>query len=127
MSVATTEGIRVEVEPEYWEENSDPRQGRFAFTYTIRITNVGEQPAQLLRRHWIIRDGTGEVEEVEGEGVVGKQPHLDPGDRFEYTSWVPLRTPIGTMHGSFLFVRPDGSEFRAQVAEFVLTEPMALH
>jgi len=127
MSVAITEGIRVEVEPAYWAENSDPRQGRWAFTYTIRVTNLGQRPARLLRRHWIIRDGAGAVEEVEGEGVVGRQPSLDPGESFEYTSWVPLPTPIGTMHGSFLFVRPDGSRFRAQVAEFVLAQPDALH
>jgi len=127
MSVAITEGIRVEVQPEYWEEHSLPSQGRYAFTYTITITNVGELPAQLLRRHWIIQDGTGALQEVEGEGVVGKQPKLGPGDRFEYTSWVPLRTPIGTMRGSFLMVRPDGSRFRAAVAEFVLAEPGALH
>ena len=127
MSVATTEGIRVEVVPEYWEEHSLPAQGRYAFTYSIRITNVGDRPAQLLRRHWIIRDGTGEVQEVEGEGVVGKQPKLDPGDRFEYTSWVPLQTPIGTMRGTFLMERPDGAQFQAEVPEFVLAQPNALH
>ena len=127
MSVATTEGIRVEVQPAYWAERSAPDQGRFAFTYTIRITNEGDRPAQLLRRHWIIRDGTGGVDEVEGEGVVGKQPRLAPGESFEYTSWVPLPTPIGTMRGTFLMVRPDGTQFRAEVAEFLLAERQALH
>ena len=127
MSVAITEGIRVEAEPAYWEENSAPAQGRYAFTYTIRISNLGLLPAQLLRRHWIIQDGTGAIQEVEGEGVIGKQPILTPGDRFEYTSWVPLRTPIGTMRGTFLMVRPDGTRFRAEIAEFVLAEPGALH
>lgn len=127
MSAATTEGIRIEVQPEFWSERSAPEQGRFAFTYTITITNVGDQPAQLLRRHWLIRDGAGEVEEVEGEGVVGKQPRLGPGECFEYTSWVPLGTPIGTMHGTFLMERPDGTQFRAQVPEFVLALRQALH
>jgi len=127
MSVAITEGIRVEVHPAYWAERSAPEQGRFAFTYTIRITNEGDRPAQLLRRHWIIRDGAGGVDEVEGEGVVGKQPRLAPGESFEYTSWVPLPTPIGAMGGTFLMVRPDGAQFRAEVAEFVLAQRQALH
>ncbi|WP_373047273.1 Co2+/Mg2+ efflux protein ApaG [Vulgatibacter sp.] len=127
MSVATTEGIRVEVQPEYWEERSAPEQGRFAFTYSVTISNTGSEPAQLLRRHWKIQDGTGEVQEVEGEGVVGKQPRLGPGEFFEYTSWVPLATPIGTMRGTFLMERPDGTQFRAEVPEFVLTVAHALH
>lgn len=127
MSVALTDGIRVEVQPAYWAERSSPEQGRFAFTYTIRITNEGHEPAQLLRRHWIIRDGAGGEDEVEGEGVVGKQPRLGPGESFEYTSWVPLPTPIGTMSGTFLMVRPDGTQFRAEVAEFLLAQRQALH
>jgi ApaG protein len=127
MSVASTDGIRVEVRPAFWEERSAPDQGRFAFTYTITITNEGDRPAQLLRRHWIIRDGTGGVDEVEGEGVVGKQPRLGPGESFEYTSWVPLPTPIGTMRGTFLMVRPDGTQFRAEVPEFLLAQRQALH
>ncbi len=127
MSTVTTEGIRVIVRPEFWTERSDAAKGLFAFTYTVRITNVGDQPAQLLRRKWIITDGAGHVEEVEGDGVVGKQPHLAPGETFEYTSWVPLPTPIGTMKGEFVMVRPNGVSFAAAVAEFVLTQPHALH
>lgn len=127
MSVATTQGIRVEVTPEYWTERSDPTRGIYAFTYTIRITNLGDGPAQLLRRHWTIQDGAGGTEEVEGEGVVGKQPRLLPGESFEYTSWVPLRTPIGTMRGTFQMERPDGTRFDAEVAEFVLALREALH
>lgn len=125
MSVATTEGIRVEVTPSFWPERS--LGGMFAFTYSIRITNVGDRPARLRRRHWIIQDGVGRTEEVEGEGVVGKQPHLAPGETFEYTSWVPLVTPIGTMKGTFLMEREDGATFQAEVAEFVLAVESALH
>lgn len=125
MSVATTEGIRVEVTPSYWPERS--LGGMFAFTYAIRITNVGDRPARLRRRHWIIQDGVGRTEEVEGEGVVGKQPNLSPGESFEYTSWVPLGTPIGTMKGTFLMEREDGETFKAEVAEFVLAVESALH
>lgn len=127
MSIATTEGIRVMVRPAFWKERSSQAQGLFAFTYTVRISNVGDQPAQLLRRKWIITDGAGNVQEVEGDGVVGKQPHLAPGESFEYTSWVPLPTPIGTMKGEFIMVRPNGVSFPAEVAEFVLTQPNALH
>jgi ApaG protein len=127
MSTATTQGIRVTVRPSYWRERSNPANGLFAFTYTVRIENVGEAPARLLRRHWIITDGTGEREEVEGPGVVGEQPRLAPGESFEYTSWVPLPTPIGTMYGSFLMARDDGEAFSAEVAEFVLTQPGSLH
>lgn len=127
MSTATTQGIRVTVRPAFWQERSSPATGMFAFTYTIRIENVGDRPARLLRRHWMITDGTGKVEEVEGPGVVGEQPRLQPGQSFEYTSWVPLPTPIGTMRGRFLMVREDGETFFAEVAEFVLTHSGALH
>lgn len=127
MSSATTQGIRVTVRPAFWRERSNLQHGIYAFTYTVRIENVGATAARLLRRHWIITDGTGEREEVEGPGVVGEQPHLSPGESFEYTSWVPLPTPIGTMHGSFLMARDDGEAFSAEVAEFVLTQPGSLH
>jgi ApaG protein len=127
MLAATTEGIRVSVKPAFWPERSEPVRGLFAFTYTITIENVGELPAKLLRRHWIITDGTGKVEEVEGPGVVGQQPFLPPGEKFEYTSWVPLSTPIGTMKGSFFMVRPDGGAFLAEVPDFVLAQPGSLH
>lgn len=127
MPSATTQGIRVTVRPAFWRERSSPTTGLYAFTYTIRIENVGELPARLLRRHWFIQDGNGRTEEVEGEGVVGQQPHLALGESFEYTSWVPLSTPIGTMRGTFLMSRDDGSLFEAEVPEFVLTQPEALH
>lgn len=124
---AITEGIRITVRPAYWRERSSPSTGLYAFTYTIKIENTGDSAAQLLRRHWIINDGNGKKEEVRGAGVVGQKPFLAPGESFEYTSWVPLATPIGTMKGSFLMEREDGSTFDAVVPEFVLTQPDALH
>ncbi len=127
MSSMTTEGIRITVKPSYWPERSTPQSQQFAFMYTVEITNVGSEPAQLRRRHWLITDANGRVEEVKGEGVVGKQPHLAPGERFEYTSWAMLRTSFGTMRGSYFMVRPDGREFEARIAEFALTLPNALH
>ncbi|AKU92501.1 Co2+/Mg2+ efflux protein ApaG [Vulgatibacter incomptus] len=127
MSIAVTQGIRVQVRPAFWSERSDAARGIYAFTYTIRISNEGEGPARLRRRHWFIQDGVGREEEVEGPGVVGKEPNLSPGETFEYTSWVPLQTPIGTMRGTFTMERPDGSTFEAEVAEFVLALPDALH
>src|SRR5690242_2035577 len=116
-SSTTTDGIRVEVTPSFWPERSSPESGSFAFMYTVEIMNVGSAPATLRRRHWVITDGNGKVEEVRGEGVVGKQPALAPGERFEYTSWAMLRTPFGTMRGSYFLVRPDGQEFEAKIGE----------
>lgn len=127
MSVTTTEGVRITVKPAYWPERSTPEAGTFAFTYTVEIANVGTEPVQLKRRHWIITDANGHVEDVKGEGVVGKQPKLGPGERFEYTSWAQLKTPFGTMRGTYLMARPDGATFEARINEFVLTQPHALH
>jgi ApaG protein len=127
MSQATTDGIRVTVQPAYWPERSAPESGQFAFMYTVEIANVGERSAQLRSRHWIITDANGRVEEVRGEGVVGQQPKLEPGERFEYTSWAMLRTPFGTMRGTYFMARPDGTRFEVRVAEFPLTQPHALH
>jgi ApaG protein len=127
MSVTTTQGIRITVKPAFWPERSAPEAGHFAFMYTVEIANVGSEVAQLRRRHWVITDATGRVEEVRGEGVVGKQPRLQPGERFEYTSWAMLRTPFGSMRGSYFMVRPDGSEFEARIGEFALTQPHSLH
>jgi ApaG protein len=127
MSQTTTAGIRVTVKPTFWAERSSPEAGQFAFMYTVEIANEGAQPAQLRSRHWIITDANGRVEEVRGDGVVGKQPTLKPGERFEYTSWAMLRTPFGTMRGSYAMVRPDGGRFEAKIAEFALTLPNALN
>src|SRR6478672_5529715 len=126
-SVTTTEGIRISVKPAYWAERSQPQSQQYAFMYTVEIVNTGQQVATLKSRHWVITDGNGKVEEVRGEGVVGKQPRLGPGERFEYTSWAMLRTPFGSMRGSYEMERPDGTRFEARISEFVLTQPHALH
>ena len=115
------------VKPAFWPERSQPQSGQFAFTYTVQIANVGTAPVQLRSRHWIITDGNGRVEEVRGEGVVGKQPKLEPGQQFEYTSWAMLRTPFGSMRGSYSMERQDGQTFEAKIAEFALTMPNSLN
>ena len=122
-----TEGIRVTVKPAYWPERSSPEAGQYAFTYTVEIANEGTGPAQLKSRHWIITDANGKVEEVRGEGVVGQQPRIAQGKSFTYTSWAMLKTPFGTMRGSYLMVRADGTTFEAKIGEFALTQPHALH
>lgn len=122
-----TQGIRIAVKPVFWPERSTPESGQFAFMYTVEIENVGEQPAQLINRHWVITDANGGVQEVRGEGVVGKQPKLGPRERFEYTSYVVLKTPFGTMRGDYEMARPDGGRFQAKIGEFALTQPNALH
>ncbi|WP_223643130.1 Co2+/Mg2+ efflux protein ApaG [Corallococcus sp. EGB] len=127
MSTATTDGIRVTVEPAFWPERSTPESGQYAFMYKVVLLNEGTVPAQLRSRHWIITDAQGHVDEVKGEGVVGRQPHLKPGERFEYTSWAMLKTPFGTMRGAYEMERPDGTRFEARIAEFALTLPHALH
>jgi ApaG protein len=125
MSNAVTQGIRVTVVPEFIPERSSPEEGRYAFAYTVRVANEGTEPAQLVNRHWIITDSDGYVEEVQGAGVVGHQPLLHPGEHFEYTSWCLIRTPRGTMHGTYQMVRPDGRRFDAEIAPFSLVAPTA--
>jgi len=121
MSTAVTEGIRVTVRSAFRPDRSEP--GRFLFAYEVKLRNVGEVAAQLLSRHWIITDAHGEVQEVMGDGVVGQQPRLEPGEEFEYTSFCVLATPHGSMHGTYRMVRPDGSSFEATIAPFALTRP----
>jgi ApaG protein len=124
-STAVTQGIRVTVTARYIEERSTPARGRYFFAYSVVIENEGRAPAQLRTRHWIITDGNGKVEEVKGDGVVGKQPRLAPGERFEYTSGCELTTPVGTMHGSYQLRRDDGTWFDATIAPFSLVFPGA--
>jgi|SRR5688572_23013742 ApaG protein len=112
---------------EFLPDRSSPRQGQFLFAYTITISNNGDETAQLLSRHWIITDAEGEVQEVRGPGVVGEQPVLEPGTSFEYTSFCPLKTNVGTMQGSYTMVRPGGETFEAQIAPFTLAVPNALN
>ena len=115
-----TEGIRVTAQPFYAPEHSDPDEPRYVFVYHIRIENVGNQPAQLMWRHWYIHDHAAGDSEVEGEGVVGQTPLLGPGDVHEYQSFCVLRGPEGHMEGTFQFRRPDGSVFRAAIPRFLL-------
>jgi ApaG protein len=123
MSDATTRGIRVEVESIYVEERSVPSQSYYFFAYHVKISNVGEETAQLISRVWIITDGNGNVERVEGPGVVGEQPRLEPGDSFEYTSFCPLTTSFGTMEGTYQMKTDSGETFDAEIAPFTLEVP----
>lgn len=119
--------ITIEVRTAFVPQRSDPDRDHYFFAYRIRITNAGDAPAKLLRRHWIITDGTGHVEEVEGRGVVGEQPLLMPGEHFEYTSACPLPTPVGTMHGSYQFITAEGQLFDAPIRPFTLALPNMIH
>jgi ApaG protein len=114
--------FRIEVEPQYLPEQSAPGQTVYSFAYTITITKTGEVPAQLISRHWIIANSAGELEEVKGLGVVGHQPLLKPGEAFQYTSGCRLRTPSGTMHGSYFCVAEDGQRFEVEIPEFALDD-----
>ena len=119
--------IKVDVETRYIEEQSNPEQNYFVFAYTITIQNQGRQTAQLLTRHWIITDSNHKVQEVRGDGVVGEQPILKPGEQFVYTSGTMLETSVGTMKGSYQMESGDGSKFDATIDEFVLSTPRILH
>ncbi len=121
------DSIDVDVETVYIESESDPDENRYVFAYTITIRNVGDVAAKLLTRHWVIRDANGKVQEVQGEGVVGEQPHLKPGEGFQYTSGTMLETSMGTMGGSYLMVTDEGAEFKAPIADFLLSTPRTLH
>ncbi|MDP9143318.1 MAG: Co2+/Mg2+ efflux protein ApaG [Actinomycetota bacterium] len=127
MSEAVTEGIRVSVQTMYIPERSDPKAHHYFFAYHITISNEGDEAAQLLSRKWIITDGDGEVSVVEGPGVIGEQPHLAPGAVHEYTSFCPLPTPVGSMHGTYTMVRSDGRQFDAIIAPFTLALKTALN
>jgi len=119
--------IEIQAMPQYIAEQSDPDNDRYIFAYTITIKNIGSVPAQLVSRHWIITDGNNEVQEVRGLGVVGKQPLLQPGESFQYTSGSSLTTAIGTMKGTYQMVAEDGTHFEAEIPEFLLASPRALH
>jgi ApaG protein len=119
--------IKVDVETLYIESQSVPDQNRFVFAYTVTIRNVGEVPAKLLTRHWVITDADGKVQEVRGEGVVGEQPYLRPGEGFQYTSGTMLETAVGSMRGSYQMVADDGVRFDAEIPPFSLSVPRVLH
>ncbi|HSD25747.1 MAG TPA: Co2+/Mg2+ efflux protein ApaG [Vicinamibacteria bacterium] len=127
MSDTTTRGVRVEVRTAYVPERSSPADSHYFFSYRIRISNVGEETVQLRSRHWVISDGDGNVEHVRGPGVVGEQPVLEPGEAFEYTSFCPLPTPIGSMQGTYQMVTAGGSAFEAEIAPFSLAVPTAIN
>jgi ApaG protein len=124
---ATTHGIRVEVTTKYLPAESNPRGGQFVFAYTIEISNESDRTVQLRRRHWHIQHGDGHREEVKGDGVVGEQPVLRPGTGFRYTSGCVLRTPHGTMHGTYQMVDPEGSPIEVRIPAFSLSVPHALN
>ena len=126
-SESVTRGVRVQVTARFVPERSTPEQGEWFFAYTIRIANEGDERVQLVSRHWIITDAHGEIEEVEGPGVVGHQPVLEPGQAFEYTSACPLKTAFGSMHGTYQMVAKGGESFDAEIAPFSLCEPYAIN
>ena len=119
--------ISVSVQTHFIDEQSAPAENRYVFAYTIRIANVGAVPAKLLTRHWIITDANGKVQEVRGDGVVGEQPHLKPGEDFHYTSGAVLETAVGTMRGSYQMIADDGHRFDAPIARFTLSIPRTVH
>lgn len=123
MSDTTTRGIRIEVESMYVEERSEPQSSFYFFAYHVRISNEGDVITQLLSREWIITDSDGNEERVQGPGVVGEQPVLAPGESFEYTSFCPLRTSMGSMHGAYTMRTVNGDTFDARIAPFTLAVP----
>jgi ApaG protein len=127
ISDCTTRGIRIEVRSEFLAERSSPREEQYLFQYHVRISNVGTEAAQLVSREWIITNADGEVERVKGPGVVGEKPVLQPGGVFEYTSFCPLKTAVGTMQGSYQMVAADGTRFDATISAFTLAVPRSLH
>jgi ApaG protein len=127
MSDAITNGVRVEVLSRHSTENSRPMQGEWVFEYTVRVTNQGSEAVQLISRHWIITDGLDHTEEVKGPGVIGKQPVLAPGESFKYSSWCPLRTPTGTMHGTYQMISAGGKQFDIAIAPFALKARYTVH
>lgn len=119
--------IDVEVETRFVPDQSQPADNRYVFAYTITLRNIGDTGAQLLTRHWVITDANGKVEEVRGDGVVGEQPWMRPGDSYEYTSGAVLETSVGTMEGSYRMIADDGTHFDAKIPAFVLSIPRTLH
>jgi len=126
MPTAVTEGVRVTVESVYLADRSSPDDDVYAFGYFVTIANEGTRRVQLRRRHWIITDGNGSVEEVEGPGVVGEQPVLDPGEEHRYQSGAVLKTPVGTMEGTYEMHEAEGRSFQAKIPRFPLQMPGVL-
>ncbi len=127
MSEISENSIDVNVSAHYVEGQSEPSRNRYVFSYTITITNFGNRPAQLISRHWIITDADGNQQEVHGDGVVGEQPKMEPGEGFRYTSGAILKTPVGSMQGTYHMVDDEGNKFEAPIAAFTLAVPGYLH
>lgn len=127
MKNGSPHNIKIKVDTAFIESQSNTERNRYVFAYTITIQNQGAIPAKLLTRHWIITDSNGKIQEVRGEGVIGEQPHLRPGEGFQYTSGTMLETPVGTMHGSYQMLADDGTEFDAEIEPFTLSIPRVLH
>ncbi len=119
--------ISINVATDYIDDQSDPDIGRYVFAYTITIANQGSVAARLLSRHWVITDGNGKVQEVDGDGVVGEQPHLNPGEEFRYSSGAVIETPVGSMHGRYRMQADNGTDFEAPIPAFTLAVPGLLH
>lgn len=119
--------IRVDVETSFLDDQSEPKDNRYVFSYTITIRNEGAVPAKLLSRRWLITDANGKVQEVRGDGVVGEQPHLQPGQGFRYSSGTVIETPVGAMEGTYFMVADDGEQFDAPIPVFRLAMPGVLH
>lgn len=119
--------IAISVETEYLADESDLKNEQHVFLYTITIANEGELPARLLGRHWLITDGDGNTQEIRGEGVVGEQPQVKPGENYQYTSYAIINTPIGSMVGSYQMISEDGRLFDAEIPTFRLANPLLIH
>ena len=126
-SETVTRGVRIHVEPQYDPTRSQPKESLWFFLYTVTIRNESQETVQLISRHWVITDETNHVEEVRGPGVVGEQPILAPNESFRYTSGCPLKTPMGTMHGSYQMQTQEGEAFDAEIAPFTLSEPYTVN
>jgi len=127
MTEQDTHKLDVGVETTYIDDQSDPDADRYVFAYTITISNTGKTPAKLLKRHWLITDSNGKIQEVRGDGVVGEQPYLRPGEVFRYTSGTVIETPVGTMEGEYEMLGDDGRSFLAPIDRFPLSVPRVLH
>lgn len=127
MYECTTHKIRIQVEPRFESEQSDPYRNQYFFSYCIRIYNESSTTVTLIGRHWVITDGFGQTEEVVGEGVVGQQPTLAPGEMFEYSSFCPLATPTGSMHGTYSMKNAAGDRWDIEIPKFILAEPKSYH
>ncbi|MBS1213035.1 MAG: protein ApaG [Proteobacteria bacterium] len=119
--------IEIDTVTNFLESQSEPEADRYVFAYTITIRNTGQQPAKLLSRHWVITDANGKVQEVRGDGVVGEQPHLSPGEYYRYTSAAMIETPVGVMRGEYGMLSDEGEHFDAEIAPFTLAIPRTLH